>query len=130
MTRINYAFADLQNGKIVEGFAHDAENFAALNALKHANPSLTVLVSIGGWTWSGNFSDMSLTRQRRKIFIESAVQFIEKYELDGLDIDWEYPGMSGDNHRFRPEDKQNYTLLLKELRTRFNHEEENFIVTS
>ncbi|WP_311719402.1 glycoside hydrolase family 18 protein [Tunturibacter empetritectus] len=133
LTRINYAFADLQNGKIVEGFAHDAENFAALNALKHANPSLTVLVSIGGWAWSGNFSDMALTKQRRKIFIESTVQFIEKYDLDGLDIDWEYPGMSGDNHRFRPEDKQNYTLLLKELRARFNHEEKKLhrhLVTS
>jgi chitinase len=123
LTRINYAFADLQNGKIVEGFAHDAENFAALNALKRANPSLTILVSIGGWTWSGNFSDMALTKQSRKTFIESAVQFVEKYELDGLDIDWEYPGMAGDNHRFRPEDKQNYTLLLNELRARFNHEE-------
>jgi len=133
LTRINYAFADLRDGKIVEGFAHDAENFAALNALKHANPSLTVLVSIGGWTWSGNFSDMALTRERRNIFIESAVQFIEKYQLDGLDIDWEYPGMSGDNHQFRPEDKQNYTLLLKELRARFNHEEKKLhrhLVTS
>jgi chitinase len=122
LTRINYAFANLQNGRIVEGFAHDAENFSALNALKKDNPSLTVLVSIGGWTWSGDFSDMAMTKRSRKIFIESAVQFIEKYDLDGLDVDWEYPGMSGDNHRFRPEDKQNYTLLLKELRSRFDRE--------
>lgn len=125
LTRINYAFANLQNGQIVEGFAHDAENFAALNALKHDNPSLTVLVSIGGWTWSGDFSDMALTEQSRKIFIDSAVKFVEKYQLDGLDIDWEYPGMSGDSHRYRPEDKQNYTLLLKELRSRFDHEKKS-----
>ncbi|WP_433963822.1 glycoside hydrolase family 18 protein [Tunturiibacter gelidiferens] len=125
LTRINYAFANLQNGQIVEGFAHDAENFAALNALKHDNPSLTILVSVGGWTWSGDFSDMALTEQSRKIFIDSAVKFVEKYQLDGLDIDWEYPGMPGDNHRFRPEDKQNYTLLLKELKSRFDHEEKS-----
>jgi len=133
LTRINYAFADLQNGQIVEGFAHDAENFAVLNTLKRDNPSLTVLVSVGGWAWSGNFSDMALTKQSRKVFIESAVKFIEKYKLDGLDIDWEYPGMPGDNHRFRPEDKQNYTLLLKELRARFDHEEKRLhrhLVTS
>ena len=133
LTRINYAFADLQNGLILEGFAHDAENFAVLNSLKRDNPALTVLVSVGGWTWSGNFSDMALTKQSRKIFLESAVKFVEKYKLDGLDIDWEYPGMPGDNHRFRPEDKQNYTLLLKELRTRFNHEERHLhrhLVTS
>src|ERR1700722_11029654 len=118
LTRINYAFADLQNGKIVEGFAHDAENFAALNALKHDNPSLTVLVSVGGWTWSGNFSDMALTKKSRNLFIESAVKFVQKYNLDGLDIDWEYPGMAGNNNRFRPDDNQNDPLLLRELRKR------------
>ncbi len=123
VTRINYAFANLQNGVIVEGFAHDAENFAALNSLKHDNPNLTVLVSVGGWTWSGNFSDMALTKQSRGLFIDSAVKFVNKYNLDGLDIDWEYPGMTGNNNRFRPEDKQNYTLVLKELRQRFDHEE-------
>jgi chitinase len=122
ITRINYAFANVRNGQIVEGFAHDAENFAVLNSLKHENPSLTVLVSVGGWTWSGDFSDVALTKQSRAVFIESAVNFVERYQLDGLDIDWEYPGMAGDNHRFRAEDKQNYTLLLKELRWRFNRE--------
>jgi chitinase len=133
VTRINYAFANLQNGVIVEGFAHDAENFAVLNSLKKENPKLTVLVSVGGWTWSGNFSDMALTKQSRSLFIESAVKFVERYNLDGLDIDWEYPGMTGNNNKFRPEDKQNYTLLLKELRERFNHEQKKLhrhLVTS
>jgi chitinase len=133
VTRINYAFANLQNGVIVEGSAHDAENFAALNSLKKENPKLTVLVSVGGWTWSGNFSDMALTQQSRHLFIESAVKFVERYSLDGLDIDWEYPGLTGNNNKFRPEDKQNYTLLLKELRERFNHEEKRLhrhLVTS
>jgi chitinase len=123
LTRINYAFANLQNSQIVTGFAHDAENFAVLNSLKRDNPSLTVVVSVGGWTWSGDFSDMALTKQSRKLFIESAVKFVEKYQLDGLDIDWEYPGMAGDSHQFRPEDKENYTHLLKELRARFDHEQ-------
>jgi chitinase len=122
LTRINYAFANLQNGMIVEGFAHDAENFAVLNSLKRDNPNLTVLVSVGGWTWSGNFSDMALTRKSRDLFIQSAVKFVQKYNLDGLDIDWEYPGMAGDKNRFRPEDRQNYTLLLRELRKRFDRE--------
>jgi chitinase len=66
---------------------------------------------------------MALTKQSRKAFIESAVQFIERYRLDGLDIDWEYPGLIGYNNRFRPEDKKNYTSLVKELRKRFDHEE-------
>ena len=122
LTRINYAFANVAEGKVVEGFAYDKENFAILKGLKQQNPDLKVLVSVGGWTWSKNFSDASLTKKSRKIFIDSAVDFVTKYDLDGLDIDWEYPGLKGDDNRFRPEDKENYTLLLKELRLRFNRE--------
>ena len=122
LTRINYAFANVADGKVIEGFAHDKENFAILNGLKQQNSDLKILVSVGGWTWSKNFSDASLTKESRKIFIDSAVDFVIKYDLDGLDIDWEYPGLKGDDNRFRPEDKENYTLLLKELRHRFNRE--------
>jgi chitinase len=120
LTRINYAFANIKNGRIVNGFGHDDENLAKLVALKQENPSLTVLVSVGGWLWSGAFSDMALTRQSRNIFIASVVDFVRSHQLDGLDIDWEYPGMPGATPHFRPEDKQTYTLLLKELRARFN----------
>jgi chitinase len=122
LTRINYAFANVTDGKVVEGFAHDGENFAVLHGLKRQNPGLKILVSVGGWTWSKNFSDVSLTKASRGIFIESAVAFVERYGLDGLDIDWEYPGLKGDDNPFRAEDKENYTLLLKELRTRFDRE--------
>ena len=123
LTRINYAFANLQGGKIVNGFAEDDKNIPALVALKTENPSLKVLVSAGGWLWSGSFSDMALTKQSRQLFIDSVVAFIDKYRLDGLDIDWEYPGLIGAGNHFRPEDKQNYTQLLKELRHRFDQEE-------
>lgn len=120
LTRVNYAFANIEHGRIVEGFAVDAGNLAALNALKHDNPQLTVLVSVGGWLWSGGFSDMALTKESRAIFIDSVASFVTRYNLDGLDIDWEYPGMPGSTQSFRPEDKQNYTLLVKELRGRFD----------
>jgi chitinase len=78
---------------------------------------------VGGWLGSGGFSDAALTAQSRKTFIDSVIAFIERYDLDGLDIDWEYPGLPGAGNRFRPEDKQNYTALLRDLRFRFNHEE-------
>ena len=122
LTRINYAFANIENGRMVTGFAKDAENYAFLTALKRQNPSLTVLVSVGGWLWSTNFSDISLTTQSRQVFIDSVMDFLSRYDLDGLDIDWEYPGMAGSGHSFRPEDKQNFTLLLKELRERFDRQ--------
>ena len=120
ITRVNYAFANIKDGRIVNGFAHDDENLAALVALKKDNPSLTVLVSVGGWLWSGRFSDMALTRASRAVFIDSVADYVRHHELDGLDIDWEYPGLPGAEPHFRVEDKQNYTLLIKELRGQFN----------
>lgn len=123
LTRINFAFALIRNGKISAEGPADTANLATLAGLKRDNPSLTVLVSVGGWLGSGGFSDMSLTPESRSVFIQSALVFIEKYQLDGLDIDWEYPGMIGAGNKFRPEDKQNYTLVLAELRKQFDQEE-------
>jgi len=120
ITRLNYAFANIKDGVMVPGLQHDAENFAFLTALRKQNPRLTILVSVGGWLWSGGFSDMALTRESRSRFIQSAVDFISNNKLDGLDIDWEYPGMAGSTQNFRPEDKQNFTALLTELRAAFN----------
>jgi chitinase len=122
VTRFNYAFANIQDGRMVAGFAHDAENFSFLTALRKENPQLTILVSVGGWLWSGNFSEMALTKESRARFIDSVADFIAQYQIDGLDVDWEYPGMAGSTQNFRPEDKQNFTALLSELRERFNRD--------
>ena len=122
LTRINYAFANIADGRMVNGFATDKANYAFLHSLKKVNPSLTILVSVGGWLWSGGFSDVSLTSKSRELFIQSVMDFLALNDLDGLDIDWEYPGLSGAGHTFRPEDKENFTLLLKELRARFDEE--------
>ncbi|MFT4113435.1 glycoside hydrolase family 18 protein [Silvibacterium sp.] len=123
MTRINFAFTNIKGNRMVLGEPGDAGNFAVLTGLRKQNPALTVLASVGGWGWSGGFSDMALTQESRAGFIESVVEFLAKYDLDGLDIDWEYPAMEGSTKHFRPADTQNYTLLLKELRERFDLEQ-------
>jgi chitinase len=122
VTRINFAFANIRDGRAVLGSPVDAQNLAALAQLRHENPSLTVLVSIGGWLGSAQFSDISLTKESRRLFIESVVELVGGYDLDGLDVDWEYPGMAGAGHPFRAEDKRNFTLLVKELRERLDRE--------
>jgi chitinase len=122
ITRINYAFANIEDGVMVTGYPNDAANFAFLASLKRDHPSLTVLISVGGWLWSGGFSDVALTPESRRRFIDSVARFLAQYELDGLDIDWEYPGLPGAGHAFRAEDKENFTALLKELRARFDRE--------
>jgi len=120
ITRINYAFALIKDGRIVSGLPHDEQNLASVTALRKQNPSLTVLISVGGWLGSGGFSDVALTRDTRARFIDSVMDFLARHDLDGLDVDWEYPGQPGAGNKYRAEDKQNYTLLLRELRQRFD----------
>jgi chitinase len=116
LTHVNYAFANVRKGKVVAGFKRDAENFKVLAGLRKAHPHLKVLVSVGGWTWSGAFSDASLTPKSRKRFVESAMDFVRRHDLDGVDIDWEYPGLLGDGNTHRPEDKEHFTALMADLR--------------
>lgn len=116
ITHVNYAFANLKDGRVVEGFAKDAENLAVLAGLRRAHPHLRILISVGGWTWSGGFSDMALTAEGRRRFVESAIAFVDRHDLDGVDVDWEYPGLAGNGNPHRPEDKAGFTALMAELR--------------
>jgi chitinase len=122
MTRINYAFAAIRDGRMVIATADDPSNLRQLTSLRRQNPSLSVLISVGGWIGSAAFSDVALTAKSRAVFIQSAMEILKSYDLDGLDVDWEYPGLPGAGNRFRSEDKQNFTLLLKQLRERFARE--------
>ncbi|WP_019990440.1 glycoside hydrolase family 18 protein [Rudanella lutea] len=121
LTHINYAFVDIKaNRAWLHNLATDSTNFRKLNALKRRNPDLKILISIGGWAWSENFSDAVLSDTSRAAFAASAVDIVRQYDLDGIDIDWEYPGMKGEDNVFRPEDNQNFTLMFKALREGLN----------
>jgi chitinase len=101
-------------------------NFNQLRKLKQRHPGLKVLISVGGWSYSNRFSDAALTEESRQAFAASCVDTFVKGNVapgisaagvfDGIDIDWEYPGACGNTCDFRPEDTQNFTLLLAELR--------------
>lgn len=118
LTHINYSFANVNDeGKIYfRNELEAAQRLARLQKLKAKNPDLKLLVSVGGWGADG-FSDAALTQESRNIFSESAIELVETYGLDGIDIDWEFPGQPGPGIKYRPEDKQNFTLMMKSLRT-------------
>jgi chitinase len=117
LSHINYAFVDVKDNRAwLHNEATDTINLRKLSELKKINPDLKILISIGGWTWSKNFSDAVLTDTSTQNFASSAVSIVSKYNLDGIDIDWEYPGMIGDSNIYRPEDKEHYTILFKDLR--------------
>ncbi|WP_406862923.1 glycoside hydrolase family 18 protein [Streptomyces sp. HUAS MG47] len=126
----------------VDGVADTAEqplagNFNQLKELKAKHPGLKVLISLGGWSWSTHFSDAARTPASRKAFVSSCIDLYIKGNLpadgarggagaaaglfDGIDLDWEWPGSAGDTDTvFRPEDKQNFTALVREFRTQLD----------
>lgn len=92
--------------------------FDELATVQARYPHLKLNLSVGGWGADG-FSDLALTAENRAKFIADAQDWIRKHNLDGLDIDWEYPvgpPWGGSAIVTRPEDAQNYLLLLQELR--------------
>lgn len=122
ITHINYAFANIRDGEVVfdttkiDGVVPNAQDVEELNSLKKDNPDLKVLVSVGGWTWSGGFSDAALTEESRSKFAKSCAAFVKEFKLDGIDLDWEYPNQSGAGNIHRSEDVPNFTLMLEEVR--------------
>jgi chitinase len=116
LTHINYAFANVRDNQVVLERDNDAANLARLNTLKERNPTLKILLSVGGWAWSDHFSDAALTEASRETFARSAIDLLTTHTLDGIDLDWEYPGQPGEDNTYRPEDKQNFTLLLQTMR--------------
>ncbi len=120
LTHINYAFAEVNaEGQLFFRRANAGANLAALRELKKKNPDLKILVSVGGWG-ADNFSDAALTDASREKFAQSAARLITEHALDGIDLDWEYPGQRGPGIKFRAEDKENFTRLLKEVRGRLD----------
>ncbi|HEY8831041.1 MAG TPA: glycoside hydrolase family 18 protein [Gemmatimonadaceae bacterium] len=125
LTHIFYAFGDVRSdGKA--GVENPGTNFDELARLKSRFPRLKLAISIGGWTGSGRFSDVALTDASRRLFAESAIDvFILQHPglFDGIDIDWEFPvagGMTGNVERSA--DRENFTLLLAELRRQLDAE--------
>jgi chitinase len=142
LTHINYAFSNVSSrGECTLGNAaadvervYSAEesvsgqsdsksatfhgNFNQLLELKKQHPGIKVLISIGGWSWSENFSAAAQDDASRQHFAASCIGlYLKQYKgvFDGLDIDWEYP-INGGMTPGKLEDKKNYTLLLGELR--------------
>jgi chitinase len=117
ITVIDYAFVNvIHNRAVLPNIKTDTGNFSYLLSLKKINPNLKIMISIGGWGWSKYFSNAVLSDTSRAAFVASAVSIVRKYHLDGIDIDWEYPGMNGAGNIHRDVDKQNYTLMFRGLR--------------
>ncbi|XOV92046.1 MAG: glycoside hydrolase family 18 protein [Bacteroidota bacterium] len=120
LTHIIYSFTNVIDGEMKFRRPEVAgPKLKQLVEQKSRNPELKVMIACGGWGADG-FSDMALTPESREKFINSAFEFVQEYQLDGIDIDWEYPSISGAGTMARPEDKEHFTELMKGLRGALN----------
>ncbi|KAJ6623753.1 glycoside hydrolase family 18 protein [Mycena sp. CBHHK59/15] len=85
------------------------------NAQKHG---VKALLSIGGWTGSMYYSTAVATAENRTAFVSAVLGLVSKYNLDGIDFDWEYPGRTTglQCNKEDSNDSANFLLFLQELR--------------
>ncbi|KAF9303874.1 hypothetical protein BGZ74_002892 [Mortierella antarctica] len=138
-THINYGFgvATKKNALPTDIFIdryYDGNNIKAL--VKRGNTAgVPILISIGGWTGSQTLSTVAADAGLRKTFINNALVFVRNntlpeyaekpdgWNMDGIDIDWEYPGRPGAIcNTVSPNDSANYLVLLRELRAQLDLE--------
>jgi chitinase len=139
-TILNYCFFNPQaNGTIALGDSWAEQNLlqgqfdwntntyipnTSVVDLAH-NANVKVLVSIGGWTWSTNFPAIAADPVKRAQFAHDCNYYVSYYNLDGIDIDWEYPAQA---------DAANFTTLLQQIRDSLNalelHNNEQYLLTA
>ncbi|BGP23731.1 glycoside hydrolase [Rhodotorula toruloides] len=113
---INYSFAIPTSDDNIEISSYSAGLLQRVVSLAHA-ANTKVVIAIGGWSSSGYFSGAVSTSSRRKTFVNNIVSFVNQYNLDGVDIDWEYPGTQGaGNNEVSSSDTANLLSFLKLLR--------------
>lgn len=121
----NYAFGIISNGKVSLEKKPKLDEFVKLC---HKFNKSIVLV-IGGYGHDG-FSEIASCKNNRTIFINSIIDVVKTYNLDGIDLDWEYPTISIRNTKASKDDKTNFTLLVKELKYALTKYKDNLILSS
>lgn len=130
LTHVNLSFAKVVDTNGTVEFDPYDEN--KLLMFRKQNPQMVISLAIGGWG-AGNFSEASRTLENRKNFCETTLNYIKKYDLDGIDLDWEYPCCGDSGISFSADDKVNFTLLMEDLRESLNNlsltTRKNYILT-
>ena len=125
LTELIFCFAHLKGNQLHIINAKDTSIIQKMVSLKSRNPQLKVIISMGGWGGCFSCSDIFSSRKNRKEFAKSVKKTNEYFGTDGIDLDWEYPAIAGfPSHKYKPEDKENFTSLIKQLRKKLGGKSE------
>lgn len=118
LTHMNLAFGLVKDGLLNMSML---PHIGLVDRFRRWAPDLRIVLSVGGWG-AGGFSDMAMTGAGRRAFAVSCREAVERYGLDGIDIDWEYPCSDAAGIDADPRDRENFTLLLRALREQLGPE--------
>lgn len=127
------AFAKIQKNSI---YFHEEESVQneikeGIRKLRDQYPKTKFVLAVGGYRADG-FSDAAMEENRSQ-FTDNIIGMVKELNLDGVDIDWEYPAFDAwGTQKARTEDTTNFTLLMKELREKLNalpHKNKKYILT-
>jgi chitinase len=124
LTHIIYSFVLLRGNKLHVSAAAGSI-LKKLVLLKSRNKSLKVQIAFGGWGGCKTCPTVFSTEKGRNEFAQSVKDVLTKYQLDGIDIDWEYPAVQGPiGHPFSAADKETFTRLMQALRNTLGNDKE------
>jgi len=117
ITHLLYSFLHLRNDSLTWRDEKQRNTLVQLGELKKQFPHLKILVSLGGWGGCEPCSQTFSTQEGRDTFAQTTVALLKEFNLDGIDLDWEYPAIEGyPGHIWDSSDKQHFTQLVKTLR--------------
>ena len=116
-THLHHAFHDLddKNNVIRDSAGPQPDIYRRLNALKKKNSELKIVVALGGFgAPDQKFSKLVNNSSLRQQFIKNTIQYLHKYNFDGLDLDWEYPlCWGGDCSKGPASDRDNFGKFVQ-----------------
>jgi chitinase len=106
LTHINYSFL-IPNPDGTFAPLNNASKLEIIVEIAHKQ-NVQVSIAVGGWGWDAQFEEMAANPETRTVFVNNLVDVVSRYQLDGVDIDWEYPDPG--------QSSQNFLALMQELR--------------
>lgn len=88
LTHIIFSFCHLKGNRLNVDKAKDTVTIQHLVSLKKRNPSLKVILSLGGWGGCQMCSPVFATAEGRQEFAKSAKELTDYFKTDGIDLDW------------------------------------------
>ena len=107
LTHINYSFLTPREDGTFNPIINSWKLKQIVNTAHQHD--VRVNIAVGGWGWDAQFEEMAASPEARSTFVGNLIAFVEEYQLDGVDIDWEYPDAGPSS--------QNFLALIRALRT-------------